>query len=92
MKLNKSLLEEISEDIAELRDSDFHVCNHDKMQKMEDEGMEEITVYFETDKNKYAEKVATFYSEDTYIKCLPQLRELAKTGGFVKVTESIKGK
>ena len=40
IQVNKSFLEEISEDIAKLRDSDFHVCKHDKMLKMEDEGIE----------------------------------------------------
>ena len=40
IQVNKSFLVEISDDIAKLRDSDFHVCNHDKMLKMEDEGIE----------------------------------------------------
>ena len=40
IQVNKSFLVEISDDIARLRDSDFHVCKHDKMLKMEDEGIE----------------------------------------------------
>ena len=39
IQVNKSFLEEISNDIARLCDSDFHICNYDKVQQMEDEGI-----------------------------------------------------
>lgn len=46
-----------------------------------------VTVYFETD--GYAEQVATFMDEETYMACFPILEKLAKENGFTKVTESI---
>ena len=36
IQVNKSFLEEISNDIARLCDSYFHICNYDKVQQMED--------------------------------------------------------
>lgn len=45
-----------------------------------------ITVYFET-KHWYAEKVATFASNDLYMACLPALEKQAEKGGFF-ITES----
>ena len=47
-----------------------------------------ITVYFETPKHSYAEKVATFNSEETYISCLKALEKEAKKHRMV-VTESV---
>lgn len=44
-----------------------------------------ITVYFET--KGYAEKIATFESEDIYIKCVPILEEIAKEDGMI-ITET----
>jgi len=46
-----------------------------------------ITVYFET--NGYAEKVAVFENEETYLACLPALQKLAASQGFDNVTEAI---
>jgi len=45
-----------------------------------------VTVYFEN--SAYAQVVATFDTEDLYIKCLPVLEEEASKLGMV-VTESI---
>lgn len=45
-----------------------------------------VIVYFET--NSYAEKVAEFADEQTYIRCLPSLEKLAKDQGMI-VTESM---
>jgi hypothetical protein len=46
-----------------------------------------VTVYFET--NGYAEKVAVFDTEKTYLACLPALQKLAARQGFDKITETI---
>jgi hypothetical protein len=46
-----------------------------------------IKVYFEMD--GYAEHVATFDSEETYLACFTALEALAKKNGFTKVTESL---
>ena len=48
-----------------------------------------IKVYFETPKNSYAELVAIFDSEETYIACLPSLKKLAKENGFQYVTDTV---
>ena len=48
--------------------------------------MFKVTVYFET--NSYAEKVAEFVDEQTYIRCLPSLEKLAKEHRMF-VTESM---
>jgi folate-dependent tRNA-U54 methylase TrmFO/GidA len=45
-----------------------------------------ITVYFEY-KHIYAEKVATFESEELYHACLPVLEEMAKKDNFTYVSE-----
>ena len=45
-----------------------------------------VIIYFEN--NVYAQVVATFNTEDLYIKCLPVLEEEANRLGMV-VTESI---
>ena len=47
-----------------------------------------VTVYFETPNHSYAEKVATFNSEETYISCLKSLEKEAKKHRMV-VTESV---
>ena len=44
-----------------------------------------IKVYFET--KGYAEHVATFNSEDMYVKLLPALKQQAKDSGYDIVTE-----
>lgn len=46
-----------------------------------------VRVYFET--SGYAELVATFTHESTYLKCLPQLTKQALLMGFDRVTETI---
>lgn len=46
-----------------------------------------VKVYFET--SGYAELVATFTHESTYVKCLPQLTKQALLMGFDRVTETI---
>ena len=46
-----------------------------------------VKVYFETE--GYAELVAIFDSEQTYLVCLPALEALANKNGFTKVTESL---
>lgn len=46
-----------------------------------------ITVYFETE-GKYAEEVAVFYDDETYMACLPALEALAEERGCI-VTESV---
>ena len=48
-----------------------------------------VVVYFETEKPKYAEKVATFAYEELYTAVLPQLEAFAESQGFDKVTEYI---
>lgn len=48
-----------------------------------------VSVYFETERPKYAELVAKFDSEETYHACLPALEELAKKHNFDIVTESL---
>lgn len=45
-----------------------------------------ITVYFEY-KSIYAEKVATFSSEELYHACLPALEKIAKKNNFTYVSE-----
>ena len=40
IEVTKEFLEEIEQDIAILRDSEFHTCNYDLSQQMEDEGKE----------------------------------------------------
>ncbi len=47
-----------------------------------------VKVYFETPNNSYAELVAIFESEDTYMLCLPILESEAKKDGMI-VTESV---
>jgi hypothetical protein len=47
-----------------------------------------VKVYFETPNNSYAERVATFKTEELYIACLPILEAEAKKQNFI-VTESI---
>lgn len=47
-----------------------------------------VKVYFEMD-GSYAELVAIFDDEDTYMACLPALEKLRKKHGFDLVTESI---
>ena len=46
-----------------------------------------IKVYFEN--SVAAELVATFESEDTYIACLPALKEQCKEQGYAFVTEKV---
>lgn len=46
-----------------------------------------IEVYAEMNDSKYAEKVATFHSEQAYVAALPQLVEWAKANGFDQITE-----
>lgn len=46
-----------------------------------------ITVYFEY-KNIYAEKVATFETEELYHACLPMLEKAAKKNNFTDISES----
>ena len=38
IEVTKEFLEEIEQDIAILRDSEFHICNYELSQQMEDEG------------------------------------------------------
>ena len=47
-----------------------------------------VKVYFETPNNSYAERVATFKTEELYIACLPILKAEAKKQNFI-VTESV---
>ncbi len=47
-----------------------------------------VVVYFQY-KNSTSEKVATFEDEETYMVCLPALKELAQKQGFTHVIESI---
>ena len=47
-----------------------------------------VKVYFETPDNSYAERVATFKTEELYIACLPILEAEAKKQNFI-VTESV---
>lgn len=46
-----------------------------------------VKVYFET--KGYAELIAIFDSEETYMVCLSALEKQAKENGFLYVTESI---
>lgn len=46
-----------------------------------------VKVYFET--IGYAELVAIFDNEETYMVCLSALEKLAELNGFIYVTESI---
>ena len=39
-EVTKEFLEEIEQDIAILRDCEFHICNYELSQQMEDEGKE----------------------------------------------------
>jgi len=48
-----------------------------------------VKVYFENSNSQYAELVAHFEDEETYLICLPKLEKLAKSKGFDSVTESI---
>lgn len=48
-----------------------------------------VKVYFESDNGIYAEPVAIFADEETYLACLPALEALAKKNNFDSVTESI---
>ena len=48
-----------------------------------------VIVYFETENHSYAQYVATFESEELYLKMLPELELLCKEQGFAHVTESI---
>lgn len=47
-----------------------------------------VTVFFEMD-NGYAEIVAKFDNEETYMACLPALELLAGQNGFDRVTETV---
>jgi hypothetical protein len=47
-----------------------------------------VTVYFESEVGGYAEVVATFKDEETYMACLPTLEKLAKRGRMF-VTETV---
>lgn len=47
-----------------------------------------VKVYFETPNGSYAEHVATFKDEDTYILCLEALEKEAKKHRMI-VTESV---
>ena len=55
--------------------------------KMRD--MKMINVYFE--RGYASEEVAIFYDEETYIACLPSLKELAKKQKWERITETIDG-
>lgn len=46
-----------------------------------------VKVYFEL--GGYAKHIATFQSEEAYIRCLASLETLAKENGFETVTESV---
>lgn len=48
-----------------------------------------VKVYFEMESPKYAELVAEFDREETYMVCLPALENLAKENGFDFVSEII---
>jgi len=50
--------------------------------------MEQVRVYFETEGGGYAEQVATFQDEETYMLCLPALEKQAKEQRMI-VTESM---
>lgn len=47
-----------------------------------------IDVYFECD-NWYAEHVATFHDQETYLACLSALEAHALNNGFHRVTEAV---
>ena len=46
-----------------------------------------IKVYFE--RSYASEEVAKFYDEETYMACLPSLKELARKQKWERVTENI---
>lgn len=48
-----------------------------------------IVVYFETPNYHAAHVVAQFSDEEMYESCLPALKKLAKSGGYV-ITESVR--
>tara|TARA_R100001163_G_C4942654_1_gene113776 strand:+ start:376 stop:528 length:153 start_codon:yes stop_codon:yes gene_type:complete len=48
-----------------------------------------ISVYFE--RSYASEEVAKFYDEETYMACLPSLKELAKKQKWERITETIDG-
>lgn len=48
-----------------------------------------VTVFFETTKPLYAELIASFECEETYLACLPALEKQAQKKGFDLVTESL---
>jgi len=49
-----------------------------------------IRVYFE--RGYASEEVAMFYDNETYIACLPSLKELAKKQRWERVTETVERK
>ena len=55
--------------------------------KMRD--MKMIKVYFE--RGYASEEVAKFHDEETYMACLPSLKELARKQKWERVTENIDG-
>ena len=52
-------------------------------------GMKMIRVYFE--RGYASEEIAKFHDEETYIACLPSLKELARKNKWERVTETIDG-
>ena len=50
-------------------------------------GMKMIRVYFE--RGYASEEVAKFHDEETYMACLPSLKELARKQKWERVTENI---
>jgi hypothetical protein len=48
-----------------------------------------MQVFFEMNKSRYCELVATFEDEELYMACLPALEELRKKRGFDFISESI---
>ena len=56
--------------------------------KMRDMNMS-IKVYFE--RGYASEEVAKFHDEETYMACLPSLKELARKQKWERVTENIDG-
>lgn len=48
-----------------------------------------IEVFFETERPKYAERVALFASSEIYNACLPALEKLCKEQNFDFVSESV---
>ena len=51
--------------------------------------MKMISVSFE--RGYASEEVAIFYDEETYIACLPSLKELAKKQKWERITETVDG-